>query len=126
MHDARTGIIVEIAKRFIELLRQLEPNWTKGYLRFWFDPVQYGSNASFEKNDSKVLLVDTMKNRQYFAYFNQKGVELMKELGKPQGVFILVVDSSFDYKYHFEYQDLDRWKISKMDGATGIPVGIPA
>ena len=124
MDDARTRIIVDIAKRFIELLRQLEPKWKKGYLRFRFDPGQYGSNASYE-NDSKVLLIDAMKNNQFYVSVNKKGAELMKDLGNPQGVFLLVVDSTFKYKYHFEYEDLERWKISKMDGATGVPVGIP-
>ncbi len=124
MDDARTGIIVDIAKRFIALLQQLEPKWKKGYLRFRLDPAQYGSNASYE-NEAKVLLIDTMRNRQFFGIFNEKGVELMKDLGKPQGVFLLVVDSTFKYNYHFEYEDLDRWKISKLEGATGVLVGIP-
>lgn len=35
-----------------------------------------------------------------------------------------MVDSSFEYEIKFEYEDMNRWRISKFDGGTGIPAGL--
>lgn len=37
-------------------------------------------------------------------------------------VLLLTVDSSFDYEIRFENADPLRWRITKMDGGSGIPV----
>jgi len=45
-------------------------------------------------------------------------------LGNTEGVFLLTVDSNNAYEINFEYKDMNRWKISKSDGGTGIPEGV--
>ena len=37
---------------------------------------------------------------------------------------LLVVDSSLDYRVNFEFEDMTKWKITKMDGGSGITEGI--
>ncbi|MGO9327367.1 MAG: hypothetical protein ACLQJ0_04545 [Steroidobacteraceae bacterium] len=123
MIESRAELIVDIAKRFMELLLQLEPQWKKGYLRFRLDLEQCGCNASFD-NDSQVLLIDAIKNQGFFAHISAQGRKILQNLGKSKGVFILVADSSSKYDFYFEFEDLDRWKISQTDGATGVPIGI--
>jgi len=124
MNDSRAELIVDIAKRFMELLLGLEPQWKRGYLRFSLDLEQYGCNASYD-NGSQVLLIDSHENQRFFAHISAQGRKILQNLGKSKGVFILVADSSSKYDFYFDFEDFDRWKISQMDGATGVPVGIP-
>ncbi|WP_197664926.1 hypothetical protein [Acinetobacter venetianus] len=53
-----------------------------------------------------------------------KGQELLAAFDKTKGIFLLVIDSNFDYEINFEYHDINRWKISKLAGGTGVPEGI--
>jgi len=50
---------------------------------------------------------------------------LLAEIGKPRAVLLLRAGSDFSHDVKFEYDDLDRWKITKLDGRTGIPEGEP-
>jgi len=34
-----------------------------------------------------------------------------------------MVDSTARYEIRFEHQDLGRWRITKVEGGTGIPAG---
>ncbi|QND84421.1 Uncharacterized protein ChrSV_2194 [Chromobacterium vaccinii] len=52
---------------------------------------------------------------------NDLGATLFKELGKSQGVFLLTIDAEFNYDINFEWKDLHRWEITKLDGGTGLP-----
>ncbi len=67
---------------------------------------------------------DAVKNSGFYVSMDKKGRQLLKLLGKDTGVFVLIIDASFDYKIDFEYEDLSRWRISKLNGGTGIPVGL--
>lgn len=55
---------------------------------------------------------------------NAKSAELLKLLGKKRGVLLLSVDSQLNYDVKFEFEDVNRWKITKLNGATGLPAGI--
>jgi hypothetical protein len=54
----------------------------------------------------------------------KKEIAVLVALGKDRGLFLLVADSSFNYEIKFEYQDLQKWRISKIAGGTGVPEGI--
>ena len=45
-------------------------------------------------------------------------------LAKERGVFLITVNANLEYDIKFEWNDLEKWKISKLDGRTGIPEGI--
>lgn len=55
---------------------------------------------------------------------NNLGVNLIHLLGKEQGVFLLTINSDFDYKIDYDFENMERWGISKMNGKAGIPEGI--
>ncbi|GAB7126174.1 hypothetical protein JCM19000A_06810 [Silvimonas sp. JCM 19000] len=70
------------------------------------------------------MLLTSSSTKFFFHPIAKKGQDLLAAPGKAEGVFLLVIDSNFDYEIKFEYEDLDRWKISKLGGGTGVPVGI--
>ena len=123
MNEEQALIVVELAKEFIGLVRSIEPKWNRAFFRFSTDEMKYGSNASYSF-DSAVTLIDPFKCKPFFSSMNEKGKQLFRLIKKERGVLLLTVDSDFNYDTKFEYDNLERWKISKIDGGTGVPVGI--
>ena len=109
----------------MDLLRQLDPQWKMGYLRYRLDPTQHECTASYGAG-SDAVLIDAIENHQFFAHIGEQGRKFLQNLGKTKGVFILVADSSSKYNFYFEFEDLDRWTISTSDGATGVPTDLPS
>ena len=60
----------------------------------------------------------------FFNAATAKGKEVLAAIGKSEGLFLLIADSNFDYEIKFEYSDMDKWRISKMKGGTGVPAGL--
>jgi len=120
MNDEASAVVVDLAKEFIELARSLDSSWTKGYYRFRAEQFRYGSNASYI-GSSGVTLIGAMKNGSFYNSMNERGAKLLKILGKERGVFLLSVDNNFDYDIKFEWSDLQRWEITKMNGRSGVP-----
>ncbi len=124
MTESRAELAVDISKRFMDLLQQLEPKWTTGYLRFRLDPTQDGCAASYQMG-SEVRRIDAIENHQFFSHVSGQARKFFQNLGKTRGIVILVADSSSKYNFYFEFEDLDRWAISTTDGAPGVPTDLP-
>ncbi|MHC6186882.1 hypothetical protein ACYU0V_12180 [Acinetobacter sp. X9] len=123
INDDASSLVVEIAKKFITLMMGVEPQWEKAYLRFSCNNSVTELKASFV-SETGVEIIDVLKYKDFFHPMNMQGQELLAALGKIKGVFLLVIDANFDYEINFEYQDMNRWKISKLAGGTGVPEGI--
>ena len=122
-HDEATPIVIELAKGFISLVRQMQPDWQKAYLRFsnW-DSVSEIKGSYLHPDGVRIIPVT--EHKDFFHPAARKGKDLLVALGKGEGVFLLLVDSNFDYEFKFDHQTRDKWKISKLDGGTGIPEGL--
>ena len=121
--DKSAAIVIDLTKDFVGLIRQNEPNWKKGYFRFHMDEFGYGCNASYEA-PSGVVLISTFKYKRLLEDMNEKSKNLLNALKKDKAVFILTVDFNLKYNISFDYENLDRWKITKLNGGTGVPEGI--
>jgi predicted regulator of Ras-like GTPase activity (Roadblock/LC7/MglB family) len=120
MNNEASEVVVDLAKEFASLVGSLDSAWTKAYYRFRAEELRYGSNASYVSGPA-VTLIGAIKHGPFYESMNEKGAELLKHLGKKKGVFLLIVDNKLDYDIKFEWDDLHRWEISKMDGRSGIP-----
>jgi hypothetical protein len=118
-----TPLVIDIAKLFVTLVRGIEPNWHKAYLRFSSHHSVSEAKGSYV-HQSGVEIIDVLKHKDFFHGVVKKGQDLLAAVGKIEGVFLLVTDSNFDYETKFEYYDMNRWRISKIGGGTGIPDGI--
>ena len=121
--EETTPLVVDLAKSFISLVRSIAPDWSKGYLRFCSQSSVSESKASYA-HKSGVEIIDVLQFKDFFQRATVKGQELLAAIGKSEGLFVLIVDSNFDYEIKFEYGDMEKWRISKMKGGTGIPVGL--
>lgn len=121
--DEASPLVIDIARGFISLVMSIEPGWKKAYLRFLAEESESEVKGSVV-SESGVQIIDVLKHKDFFHPAAAKGRELLQALGKDEGLFLLIIDSSFDYEIKFEYENMDRWKISKFDGGTGIPTGL--
>jgi len=121
--DEATPLVIDTAKSFISLIKQIAPGWQKAYLRFseW-DSISE-AKASYV-HPAGVEIIDVLQHKKFFQSISQSGGVLLASLGKPEGIFLLIVDSSFDYEIKFEYEDRSKWRISKIGGGGGIPEGL--
>jgi len=116
-------LVVELATHLIQMMQAAYPNWDRAFFRFCMEEFSYGSNGSYISGSS-VVLFDPFKSPNFFDRMNAKSAELLKLLGKKRGVLLLSVDSQLNYDVKFEFEDVNRWKITKLNGATGLPAGI--
>lgn len=123
MDQEASAIVVGLAKNLIAFMRDLDPSWKSAYFRFSSEGFKYGSNGSYVTG-STVSLIDPFESGDFFNKMNSSSLELLKLLGKEKGVLLLSADSSFNYEMKYEFQDMGRWRITKMNGGTGLPEGI--
>ena len=123
INDETTPLVISVVKEFIAMVRKAEPKWKKAYLRFVLEDDSAEAKASYV-DESGVEIIDVFRHGDFFDSVIEKGMELIASLGKERGLFLLMADSDLNYEIKFEFDDLSRWKINKLDGNTGVPVGI--
>lgn len=123
MDQEASSVVVELAKGLIAFMQRLDPTWDKAYFRFSSEGLKHGSNGSYVAG-SKVSLIDPFESGDFFKNMNFQCLELLRMLGKDVGVLLLSADAKFNYEMKYEFQDLERWRITKMNGGTGLPEGI--
>ncbi|TWB75037.1 hypothetical protein FBZ87_104133 [Nitrospirillum amazonense] len=122
MNDAASALVIDLVQEFITFLNSHSPGWIKGYYRFRAEEARHGANASYT-TASDVQLIGAVKASPLYAAMNETGSALLRALGKETGVFLLTVDTGAQYDIRFDWDDLDRWRITKLDGGTGLPAG---
>lgn len=123
MNDTASALIVELAGDYIGFLSELEPRWCKAYCRLYINESHSRAQASYEF-DTRVELVSAVTWPDFYDRMLGYGAKLFAALEQKRGVMLLTVDLDYNYKVDFEWDNLNRWEITKMDGATGRPEGI--
>ena len=74
-----------------------------------------------------VTLISALNEGQLFDDLNDLRRQLWNFESDPSRKFcvcLLVVSSDFDYEIKFEQHDKNKWRITKLDGKSGIPEGL--
>ena len=124
--ERSSELVVDLAKEFMALLKRSAPAWQKGYWRFDSEEERYGSNASYVTSNG-VFLIGAVREGRFYETMNTLGRKLWEaepEVSKRFRLCLLIVDSTFDYELKFERSDSAKWRITKLDGASGIPAGL--
>ena len=125
MNKKATMIVTDLAKEFIEFVSTISTEWTDGYFRFHSDGENYGSSGSYVESSGRVKLFNPFEQERFFDSMNIKGNELRELVKKNEESFcvmLLIIDSDFNFDVKFEYKEFEKWKISKANGLTGVPV----
>lgn len=126
MDDRAPTLTLEIAKIVMTTMQEHFPGWQQAFIRFQASESHHGSNGSYVTPDG-VFLFDPFKFNNLFIQVNGLGLELREALtneNKKFCVFLLSVDAAFDFNFKYEWKDAGKWKITKVNGASGIPAGV--
>ncbi len=121
--EEATPIIVDLAKSFVSLMQGLASDWSTAYLRICSREAMSEAKASYVHR-SGVQIIDVLEHKEFFHAAAAKGRDLLAALEKSAGLFVLIVDSALDYEIKCEYDDMNKWRISKIKGGTGVPEGL--
>jgi hypothetical protein len=120
---------IEWAKGVMKRLDKSGVPWETAYLRFHSDAGHYGSSGSYVSN-GQVKLLGSLDDSGPVAFTQQAGPSLRMALNVGErSVFVgllTVHKASRDYKVDFDFEDIARWRITKLDGASGLPSGLSA
>ncbi|MCO4857266.1 hypothetical protein MKD49_12325 [Herbaspirillum sp. WGmk3] len=120
INNETTPVIIEVARAFVQLVQGSTSAWEKAYLRLQFEDGNTEAKGSYVSGND-VEIIEVIKNRAFFHPIARSGGELFSHLGKNAGVFLLTINDQFEYDFQFEYTDMNRWRISKLNDGTGIP-----
>lgn len=126
MNEKASEIVLEMTKSCIDFVHAVDPQWGTAYLRYYANDTDQGVQGSYEKK-GHVVLFPTVGYGDFYDEILDLGDalrELLEKEGEKFVVCLLVVDSQFRYKIQFEYKDVEKWAISKMNGRNGIPEGL--
>lgn len=125
--DEATQITIDLAKLLISTMQSKEIPWHRAFVRFQMaDDGHCRCNGSYETSTDVKLFSALSDGKHLYHSVNELGPRLRQtSSNKDQQwcVFLLIVDSDFNYDIKFEYNDIGRWNITKLDGASGIPAG---
>jgi hypothetical protein len=126
--DESTRLTIELAKLLIETMRSMNKPWRRAFVRFKMtDEDNWGCSGSYETSDGVELFSAMRNGKQLFDHVNEIG-PLLRDATSNSGnkwcIFLLTVESNLTYEIQFEKSDVDRWKITKLDGAIGLPNGV--
>jgi len=126
--DEASRLTIELASTFIKTMQSMQEPWMRAFVRFEMtSSTNWGCNGSYETPVGVSLFDPFSDGRDLLAAVNDLGPRLRQAASTPEKeilVFLVVIDSDFNYKIDFDSSDVDRWKISKRNGASGIPVGV--
>jgi hypothetical protein len=124
MNEEASAIVVDISNELIEGMNRIAPTWQHAFWRFNSDESSHGSAASYVV-ESSVTLIDALKHGALLHDLERNGLRLLHTLGCGlRAVVLVTVDSKANFKIAFEWDNMERWRITKLDGADGIPEGV--
>jgi len=126
--DGASQLIVELSSTLIKTMQSMQKPWLRAFVRFEMtSSTKWGCNGSYETPVGVALFDPFGDARDLFVAVNNLGPRLRQAASAPGReilVFLVVVNSDFNYKVDFESTDADRWKISRREGANGLPIGL--
>lgn len=127
MNDAATELVIALAKHVITYMQTTFPGWKDVYVRIDApDDSQFGVRASYV-TASGIELVSTMHHRGLSDGVLRIGSQLREALSNNERKFcvgLFRANSLFRYHIDFEWNDASKWNITKLNGASGLPVGL--
>ncbi|QBH01564.1 hypothetical protein [Xanthomonas oryzae] len=120
MNEDSSILVISLASSLVELMHHIDQDWRVAYFRFSSEGSKYGSNGSYVTG-SEVKIIDTFENEFFFDQMNFNSINLLGALKKDRGVILLRVESNSSYEVKYEFHDVERWKITKMNGGSGLP-----
>jgi hypothetical protein len=129
MNDQATALVIDLAKHVIGYMRTALPSWQEVYVRIDTpSDSQRGARVSYV-DASGVTIIDVMEHRDLIAGILPIAQQLRDALannGRKFRVCLFRANAELDYHIDFEWNDANKWAMTKLRGATALPVGLEA
>jgi len=126
MNEQASNCVIALATALIDTMRQVSPQWNRAYMRLEADADDMSARISYV-DPVGVHLLGGIDHSAVYRQAIDLGIQLkaLTDTGRrPFRVCLVVVDGAFNYEVLFEYEDSGKWAISKLDGGSGVPVGL--
>jgi hypothetical protein len=126
INEQASNSVIALATLLIDAMRQVSPQWKRAYMRLQADDDGMSARISYV-NAAGVELLGSIDYSTVYKQAIELGTRLKEftDTGRrPFKVCLVIADAAFNYDVLFEYDDAGKWAITKLDGASGIPVGI--
>jgi hypothetical protein len=120
------AIETELTKEFVHLMNEAQPGWSRAFVRFEATENSYGSQGPSYEQDSEMRILDSMKHPARSTLLRWMGEQVQRLFllqRTPRAVLVLAVTPDGRCEMKYEYRNLSRYRITLIDGGTGIPEG---
>ena len=119
-------LIIDIAKQFLSYAFESPNNWHEAYLRYSGNKNASGLTSIYRHGQiAEFYDFDEDLEDQFYEDVRASLKKLQDAVTAQQGkefcVCLLSINPECDYHFYYEYEDTEKWEISKMDGQSGIP-----
>lgn len=127
MNEEASALVISIAKKFIEYASTAASSWDEAFLRFEGNKEATGLTSIYRVGEkSSYFDYDDELEFDFYSDVEKDFVKLqnliLSDNGKEFCVCLARIDSDYNYKLYYEYEDSKKWFITKMGGESGIPV----
>lgn len=126
MKKQESEIVIEMTKSCIDYINEVDPEWEILYMRYSSDDLKKSVQGSYVKREDvalfPVLGFSWFYDEMHVLCESLRNLQLSEK--KKFKACLLRVDSKFQYNIYFDYEDVNRWEITKLDGKNGIPEGL--
>ena len=119
LNEKASALVLELSQQLFAQVPQALPEWNKAYYRFCQSADGNSASASCRGNGTKPI--DPVAHADFFREMDDKAAALIKLLGKPQGVLLVIIGADASYKVDFDWEDLGRWPIAADGSISGLP-----
>jgi hypothetical protein len=117
MDDAASKLVLDMVVAFLGVAERTDPRWEEAYYRLYREPLASGANASCV-GGGEMKLIPTFQHSDVFRDLHRLGTELLDVVRLDSGALLLTVDERGGYGLEFECNDLDRQRLTTLDGST--------
>jgi len=126
MDRRASELVLSLATASLEFMKGVGKPWDRAYVRFQEADGNTDASASYVRGDD-VTIVSAVREGPFFDKVLEFANELRGVISPPAAtafVCLLILDSNLDYRVKYEFKDTGKWKITKLNGGSGIPVGL--
>ena len=116
------ALTVDLVKAFAREMPTVDAAWQRAFLRIALAPGVAEVKASYVGSRG-VELVDVMAHKPFIHWVSGVAGQLRDSLqaASPFKVALVVLNADFSYEVKYEFENPQRWAISKLNGGSGLP-----
>jgi len=121
--EEASRLTIEIAGTLVGLAGDFDPAWERAWFRFESDGNNTSANTTIEKN-GEAWLIPTTSSGGRVRSMSELAEQMREHLdfaGRKFRVALVEVQPDLKFMIEYEFDDPNRWRMTKLGGASGFP-----